>query len=171
MDKQKKMLNKLTTEELAYIAGFLEGDGCILVQIVKGNYKYKHTIRIGIVFYQKKDKHWFFIWLKDKIGCGTIRIKKDFMIEYSIFGLNPVKSLLKLLLPYLKLKKTLAILVFRIVESFERVKTEADFLEVCKLVDEVAEHTYSKRRINTSSTVRENLGLPVETEELDDNSR
>jgi hypothetical protein len=162
-----KKLNNLTQEELAYIAGFLEGDGCLLAQIVKGpTYKYKHTIRIGIIFYQRKDKHWFFLWLKKKIGIGVIRLRKDNMLEYSIIGMVPVKSFLKSLLPFLILKKNLAILFFEIIEAFARVQTEADFLEVCKLVDKAAEHTYSKRRINTASIVRESLGLPVETEKI-----
>jgi hypothetical protein len=54
----QKRFNDLNKEQSAYLAGFLEGDGCILVQIVKGSqYKYKHTIRVSVVFYQKKDKH------------------------------------------------------------------------------------------------------------------
>jgi hypothetical protein len=58
----KKIIKNLTREDLAYLAGFLEGGGCILAQIVKGGtYKYKYTIRLSIVFYQRKDKHWFFL--------------------------------------------------------------------------------------------------------------
>lgn len=162
-----KKLNVLTQAELAYIAGFLEGDGCLLAQIVRGNsYRYKHTIRLGIIFYQKKDKHWFFLWLKKKIGVGVIRLRKDNMLEYSIIGLAIVKFFLKKLLPYLILKKNLAVLFFEIIEASEKVQTEADFLEVCKLVDKAAEHTYSKGRTHTASSVRESLGLPVETEKI-----
>ena len=48
------MDNKITELELAYIAGFLDGDGSIMTQIVKNeSYKYGYTIRISIVFYQK----------------------------------------------------------------------------------------------------------------------
>lgn len=158
-------ISKLTREELAYIAGFLEGDGCLLAQIVKGTaYKYKFTIRLGIVFYQKKDKHWFFLWLRKKVGQGTIRFRKDGMMEYSLNNMSFVKDFLKALLPYLVLKKRLAILFFEIIEAYDKVQTEADFLEVCKLVDKAAEHTYSKRRVNTALIVGESLGLPVETE-------
>jgi intein/homing endonuclease len=54
----KKIIKNLSKEDLAYLAGFLEGDGCILAQIVKGKaYKYKYTVRLSVVFYQRKDKH------------------------------------------------------------------------------------------------------------------
>ena len=44
------------------------------------------------------------------------------------------------------------------------MQNEADFIEVCHLVDKVAEHTYSKERKNTAAVVKETLVLPVETE-------
>jgi hypothetical protein len=161
----QKRFNDLSKEQLAYLAGFLEGDGCILAQIVKGvQYKYKHTIRLSVVFYQKRDKHWYFLKIRDIIGLGNIRIRKDGMMEYSIIGANLVKKFLEKLFPYLILKKNLASLVFRIVDELNVVQNEAGFLEVCKLVDKVAEHTYSKKRKNTSLTVKNNLILPVETE-------
>ena len=161
------MYKQLTKEDLAYIAGFLDGDGCILTQIVKGvTYKYKFTIRISIVFYQKKSNHWFLIWLKSKLEYGNIRIRNDGMAELVILGAKPVKSLLNSILPFLKLKHKLAILVLQIYDKLNTVKTEVDFIEVCKLVDKTIEYTYSKKRLITSVVVEETLKLPVETEKL-----
>ena len=55
--KLNNMIN-LTNIEKAYIAGFLDGDGSIMAQIIKSEtYKYGFTIRISIVFYQKTEKH------------------------------------------------------------------------------------------------------------------
>lgn len=54
------MLEKKTTKEinLSYIAGFLEGDGCILSQIVKRkDYKFGFELRLSINFYQKSNKY------------------------------------------------------------------------------------------------------------------
>ena len=49
-------------DNLPYIAGFLDGDGCVLAQIVRGSdYKYKHTIRVSITFFQKKSRYWFIL--------------------------------------------------------------------------------------------------------------
>lgn len=158
-------LKKLSNEDLAYIAGFLDGDGCLLAQIVRGNtYKYKYTIRLSIVFFQKKDKHWYMLQLQKLLGVGTIRFRNDNMIELAITGDNLVKVLLKHLHPYLRLKKLLSELFFEIIEKKPVVKNEVDFIEVCKLIDRVANHTYSKKRMNTSFSVMKTLGLPVETE-------
>lgn len=161
------MYKDLTNENLAYIAGFLDGDGCILTQIVKGKtYKYKHTIRFSIIFYQKKNNHWFLIWLQKKINKGNIRIRKDDMIELCILGANPVKEMLILLIPFLQIKKNLAKLVLNIIDNVKNVSSEACFIEVCKLVDKTAEYTYSKKRTITSVTVQETFKLPVETVEF-----
>jgi hypothetical protein len=161
------MYKELKNEDLAYIAGFLDGDGCILTQIVKRkDYKYKHTIRFSIVFYQKKNNHWFLIWLQKKINKGNIRIRKDNMAELCILGSTPVKELLVLLMPYLVIKKNLAKLVIDIIENVKNVSSEASFIEVCKLVDKTAEYTYSKKRTITAITVQETFKLPVETVEF-----
>jgi hypothetical protein len=49
---------KLSNEDKAYIAGFLDGDGALLTQIVKDNsYKYKFYIRYTIQFVQNKKNH------------------------------------------------------------------------------------------------------------------
>lgn len=48
-------IKKLTTLECAYIAGFLDGDGCINAQLVRReDYVLKFQIRYTITFFQKK---------------------------------------------------------------------------------------------------------------------
>jgi len=56
------------------------------------------------------------------------------------------------------------------VDELSKVKNEADFIEVCKLVDKIADLTDSKGRKNTSELVIETLKsttylkkTPVET--------
>jgi hypothetical protein len=102
--------------------------------------------------------------LKKQLGGGTIRDRKDGMLELTITGDIFVKVLLKYLHPYLKLKKLLSELFFEIIEKKLVVENQADFIEVCKLIDKIANHTYSKERIHTSCSVMKTLGLPVETE-------
>lgn len=51
-----KLLN-LTELEWAYLAGFLDGDGALIAQLVKGEYKYLYRIRVSIVFFQSKSRH------------------------------------------------------------------------------------------------------------------
>lgn len=148
----------ITELEWAYIAGFLDGDGSIIAQIVKGeDYIYKHRIRVSVVFYQHKDKHWFMLWLKGKLKSGTIRIRPDGISEYTITGSNAVHSLLLNIQPYVQLKKTQLKIVLEILESKKKLKSAADFIKVCELVDKTQLHTYSKKRSVTAETVKARL--------------
>ncbi len=146
---------ELTDLEWAYIAGFIDGDGSILVQIVKGDdYIYKHRIRVSVVFYQRKDKHWFMLWLKKKLKHGSLRIRKDGISEYTITGSNAVEDLLLKLQPYIRVKQSQLKLVLKIIKSKKNIKSAEDFIKVCELVDEIQNHTYSKRRSITTETVK-----------------
>jgi intein-encoded DNA endonuclease-like protein len=51
--------------KIAYIAGFLDGDGSIFFQIVpRKDYRQKFQIRSSIAFYQKTDNVEILDWLK-----------------------------------------------------------------------------------------------------------
>ncbi len=52
------MWKNITEIDKAYISGFLDGDGSIIVQIVKDDTrKFKFYIRISVVFFQKSVYH------------------------------------------------------------------------------------------------------------------
>ena len=86
------------------------------------------------------------------------------MSVYTIVGIEPVRKILILFKPHLRIKKSLARLVLRIIERNETVSTDAEFIEVCKLVDKTAELTDSKKRIITSQTVMDFLTSRAQTE-------
>lgn len=53
--KQEEGMSELTK---AYIAGFLDGDGCILAQIVRNtSHRFKFQIKVAIVLYQKTSRY------------------------------------------------------------------------------------------------------------------
>ena len=95
----------MKSEDYAYIAGFLDGDGCIMLQLIeRKGYKLGYQIRASIVFYQKQCNRQFLEELKKNIQLGYIRNRNDGMSEYTIVGYSAVKNILEKLLPYLKLK-------------------------------------------------------------------
>lgn len=165
-------------QELAYIAGFLDGDGCIMLQLIpRKDYLLGYQIRASIVFYQKQQYRSFLEEIKEKLVYGYIRQRNDEIVEYTIVGLEPVRNVLALLIPYLKLKKKQAKLALEIIDKIpkeaklsNRIKVSAKLLlDLSYEVDKFAFLNYSKRRINTSRQVKEFLDShhllnPVETD-------
>ncbi len=148
---------KLSENEKAYIAGFLDGDGCIMFQLVhRKDYIYGYQIRASVVFYQKKIHVQHLQWIHSKLKYGYIRIRKDDMAEYTIVGIQPVVEVLKLLQPYVRLKRKHIDVALRIAKQLPRYKRldEKLLLKVSQLVDQYATLNYSKRRSNTSEKLR-----------------
>ena len=143
-------------EEKAYIAGFLDGDGSIMAQlVVRKDYKLRYQIRTSVVFYQKTSHQDILLWLKEQLGYGYIRMRKDGMTEYTIVGFREVAYVLTLLYPFLRLKKVLAKDVLELIKQHpeQRKMTVSKLISLSKLVDKTATFNYSKKRINTSAEV------------------
>ncbi len=158
----------MSDETRAYIAGFLDGDGSIMAQLVhRKDYKLGYQIRVSIVFYQKTNHQEILFWLKEQLNYGYIRHRKDGMTEYTITGLTEVEQVLELLRDKLRLKKALAQQVLRLISLHPKKMTAKKLLFLAKLVDKTAEFNYSKKRTNTAKTVlaylKDNQLSPVET--------
>lgn len=144
-------------ERLVYIAGFLDGDGCIMAQLVRRKgYVYGYQIRLSIVFYQKLQNINHLIWLKKYFKKGYIRKRNDGMVEYTIVGIKPVEEILTKLQSYLRLKRKQANLVLKIVKIPSKPSVK-QFLKYCQLVDQSAKYNYSKKRKVTTTSVQNYL--------------
>lgn len=163
---------KVSVAECNYIAGFLDGDGSIIAQLVaRKDYKLGYQIRVSLVFYQKTTHQEHLLWLKKRLGYGYIRARRDGMTEYTIVGLREVEFVLKLLYPFLRLKKELARDVLKIIEKHppQREMTKAQLLKLSQLVDKTARFNYSKKRTITSAKIltffeKKTISVPVETD-------
>ncbi|MCJ7804316.1 LAGLIDADG family homing endonuclease, partial [Patescibacteria group bacterium] len=147
--------------ELAYIAGFLDGDGCIMLQLVfRHDYLLGYQIRASIVFYQSKKNAFFLEWVKKKLKDGYLRQRNDGMAEYTIVGIKPVTRILKLLKPYLRLKQKqaeIALKVLSLMPGSGRQMKPNLLYNLAKEVDKFADLNYSKKRTNTSLKLKEFL--------------
>ena len=145
----------LTDLEKAYIAGFLDGDGCVMFQLVRRkDYIYGYQIRASIVFYQKTNNRVILDWLKSKLSRGYIRQRNDGMTEYTIVGKDYVVETLHILFPFLRLKKKHARVAFQIARKWPERFDKKSLLALGILVDKFQKMNYSKKRINTSETLR-----------------
>src|SRR3989304_2797613 len=114
----------MDSTKLAYISGFLDGDGSIFFQIVpRKDYKQKFQIRTSIGFYQDSSNVRILEWLKEQIGAGYIRHRKTGISDYTIVESKEVEKLLTLLLPYVKLKRKHSELGLEIIKRLENKKT------------------------------------------------
>ena len=154
----KYNMKKLTEEKKNYIAGFLDSNCSMCAQIVRGKqYKYSFRIRVFIGIYKKKEKHWFMLKLKKLLGYGLLRIRKDGISELIISGAGPVEQVLLHLKDFLILKKGNANLILEIIERKKKINSKDDFIEICKLVDQLAKLNCSKKRLITSEAVKKFL--------------
>ena len=150
-------MNQLIETEWAYIAGFLDGDGSIMTEIVKRNdYRLKFEIRYIVTFTQKTSRNYSLIQLRDELGIGNFRNRGDGCSELAISGWQSVKPLLEKLEPYLKIKKKQANLILQIIEKKPLVgNSPLRFLESCELCDKIALLNDSRTRMITSNVVRD----------------
>ena len=144
----------------AYIAGFLDGDGCIMYQLIhRHDYVYKYQVRASIVFYQKTKHRRILEWLQTQLVQGYIRDRNDEMTEYTIVGLRYVFDILMMLEPFLRLKKEhvgVAKQITMLLPHRKRIHPET-LLKAAELVDQFAFLNYSKKRTNTAVQLREAL--------------
>ena len=92
--------------ELAYIAGFLDGDGSLMLQIKKRS-DGKIGIRFmpTICFYQDTRHESPLVWIRDVFGIGYFSRRNDGMSELRINGYKKVAQILTELSPYIRFKK------------------------------------------------------------------
>jgi len=92
--------------DYAYIAGFLDGDGSVIVQIKnRTDTKRGWRLMFTICFYQDVRHEKPLFWIKDKLGAGYISHRNDGMTELRINGYAKVKHILEKLQPFIKFKK------------------------------------------------------------------
>ena len=143
---------------LAYIAGFLDGDGSIFFQVVrKADYCLGFQIRSSIAFYQKTENERILFWLKEQLAGGYIRRRKTGISDYTVVDQRDVRRILELLSPYVRLKSEHVRLGLEIFEHFPLKDDPARLILVSRLVDRFQSINYSKKRTQTSFVVTEHL--------------
>ena len=144
----------------AYIAGFLDGDGSIMLQLVRRkDYKFGYQIRASICFYQKSQYKTELKKLKEILKFGYIRDRNDGMTEYTIVGKDKVKQVLEMLRPYVLFKRKHVSEALSVLNKIRdrRKMLRAEFLRLARLVDSYSGLNYSKKRKHYSCNVEDFL--------------
>ena len=147
------MLNRLTTNQRAYLAGFLDGDGSIYVRLKpNSDYRFGYQIAPFVVFFQAKKDEAKFRQLTSLVGGGVWRERKDGIIEYAINRQAEIKDFLKQIKKYLILKQIQANLMIRILDCKDKMKDRQNFIELAGLIEQFRTLNYSKKRIKHNLT-------------------
>jgi hypothetical protein len=109
--EDQKLIKKIPWEvdrriDLAYIAGFLDGDGSLMLQI-KNRKDGKTKIRFmsTICFYQDTRHEKDLFWIRKVLGKGYFNQRNDGMSELRINGYESVKNILESLMPFIRFKR------------------------------------------------------------------
>ena len=156
----------------AYIAGFLDGDGSIILQLVRRlDYAHGYQIRSSVCFYQHTRGKAGLEWLKDQLGCGSIRDRAGSMSDYTIVGWSDVRRVLELVRPYVVFKREQVECALDILSMLEPRLPPDRLLAAARRVDAFATLNYSKRKYVDAGCVErflESKGVlvPVTTEAI-----
>ena len=123
--------------DLAYIAGFLDGDGSLMLQIKKRkDGKLKRRFMCTICFYQDSRHREPLGWIKSILNIGYISQRNDGMIELRINGFKQVKEILRDLIPFIKFKKEQAKALYEASNMLSNKKNSLlDEIDLQKLIE------------------------------------
>ena len=147
---------------LAYIAGFLDGDGSLMLQIKRrGDGKKKWRIMSTICFYQDSRHELPLYWIRKVLKIGYVSKRNDGMSELRINGFKQVRDILKDLLPFIKFKKEQAKAMNHALDILIK-NNQLNGLQWQKLVDcilKIQKHNYVTKRKKTREELYKILGL------------
>lgn len=99
---------------LAYIAGFLDGDGSLMLQLKsRKDGKSKLRFMCTICLYQDSRHEETLTWMQKILGIGYVSRRKDGISELRINGFKQIRDILYELLPYIRFKKKQAKALFK----------------------------------------------------------
>jgi hypothetical protein len=90
----------------AYIAGFLDGDGSLMLQVKKRS-DTKRGVRFmaTICLYQDTRHEKPLYWMREQLGIGYISHRSDGISELRINGFGKVRNILTELKPFIRFKE------------------------------------------------------------------
>lgn len=136
---------KITKSDWAYIAGFFDGDGSLMIQF-KNRRDTLSGFRpmITLCFYQDNRHAKPLNWFKEIFGVGYLSKRNDNITELRVNGYNSCEKILKKLKPFTKFKKRQLDLSLEIIFKLKKLSkiSQKDILEIAKLADKVSNENY-----------------------------
>jgi len=111
----------LLESDWAYIAGFFDGDGSLMVQIKnRRDTSTGWRVMFTICFYQNTNHRKPLQWMQQMFGIGYLSDRNDGMTELRINGYGQVRRILEAMQPYIKFKQRQVKYALAILKVIER---------------------------------------------------
>lgn len=156
--------NIQTQNNLAYIAGFLDGDGSLMFQIKK-----RKDGRIGwrfmftICFYQDTRHEKPLFWIRKKLKIGYISRRNDHITELRINGYEQIERILALLIPFLRFKRKQAIAIQKavtlLINKEMKILTRRELMVIANSMWTVQQENYVTKRKKSKADIMSILDL------------
>ena len=149
---------------MAYIAGFLDGDGSLMLQI-KARADTRRGVRFmaTICFYQDTRHEAPLLWIRKIFGIGYVSRRRDGMSELRINGFKQVLLLLRLIEPYVRFKKKQVSLLIEactmLVQKKMRLMSKSELKKLVDLAFALKRENYTSNSSHTKEEVLSRLGL------------
>lgn len=137
----------MTIQLKSYLAGFLDADGSIMIQLKRReSAKFLFRVKTAVVFYQDSAKFEELKIIHQALEAGYIYKRNDHISEIRIEGFKQVNKLLLMLKPYVRFKKDQVSLMLAALKILQTKKYSLeDFLKVCELADLISQASYSSK--------------------------
>ena len=149
---------------MAYIAGFLDGDGSLMLQIKKRkDSKCGWRFMATICLYQDSRHDKPLYWMRKCLGIGYISKRSDGITELRVNGYNQCDIILKKLYPFIKFKKPQTEALMRAIEILNSKRIEIlsliDKKRLLSFIMKIQSHNYQSPRKRTLEQLRKMLDL------------
>ena len=153
-----------SSEHIAYIAGFLDGDGSLMLQVKKRSDS-SRGIRFmaTICLYQDSRHEQELLWMKKVLEAGYISARNDGISELRIQGYETVLKTLLLLQPHLRFKKIQSETLITACQLLKRKKLQDmgdnNLKTIVDYILTIQSHNYVTKKKRSKEELYAQLGL------------
>lgn len=155
---------RIAKVDLAYIAGFLDGDGSLMLQIKKRkDSSIGVRFMVTICFYQDTRHEGPLYWIRNTLGIGYVSRRNDGMSELRINGFERVGKIIDQLMPFIRFKEKQAAVLQSACEllsrkSFEKL-SQHEKKQLMELMLTMQIENYQSRGKKSKAEIKKILNL------------
>lgn len=150
--------------DTAYIAGFLDGDGSVMLQVkLRADTKRGARFMATICFYQDTRHEKPLLWIREQLGVGYVSRRNDGMTELRINGFAQVREILSELQTFIRFKEKQVRALIQACKVLEqkpiKMLSKKELRQLVKFVFLIRKENYASRSTVTEEELYQRLGL------------